>query len=235
MKSWGLTEADFADEWAWRRACRAKTSRLARWWHTTLNKVEKASNGVDQPAETSPIPRTTTSALACLHLDLSGISDHHNDNGALVMQLQPLEGEKPAGLRDLVRYRVCRACGYGFIYGIELHTSGGHGMGREIVWKIIGPTGTSNGEPLRSRSWASSNRLVAGVGRSARSSRSAGQPVHAFRMAARGRATDAADHLKSWRACRQGRKPPGPAHDRPNPPPSTSAAARSLGRSLNRR
>lgn len=134
---------------------------------------------------------------------LSGILDHHNDNGALVMQLQPLEGEKPAGLRDLVRYRVCpgvwlrlhlrhrtthqRRTWHGPRNRLEDHRSPpGPPMGNH--------SGRGHG-PRRTGWWL-------GVGRSARSSRSAGQPAHAFRMAARGRATDAADHLKSWRACR---------------------------------
>jgi len=135
MKSRGLTEADFADEWAWRRACRAKTSRLTRWRHTTLDKLEKASNGVQPEHHRSPGPQPER--WRAFTWTLSRISDFHND--ALVMQLQPLNGEKPATLDDLVGYRVCRVCGYGFIYDIELHTSEGHGMGREIVWRIIGP------------------------------------------------------------------------------------------------
>jgi hypothetical protein len=76
--------------------------------------------------------------VACLHLDFSRISELHN--GVLVMRLKPTEGEKqPVGLSDRVGYRVCRVCGYGFIWDIELHTSGGHGMGREIIHRIIGP------------------------------------------------------------------------------------------------
>jgi hypothetical protein len=60
-----------------------------------------------------------------------------------VMKLQPLDGEKLATLDKSVGYRVCRTCSYGFIYDIELHTSRGHGLGREIVWRSSVPTGTS--------------------------------------------------------------------------------------------
>jgi hypothetical protein len=102
----------------------------------TLDKLEKASNGVDQP-EHHRSAGSPPERWRAFTWTLSRISDFHND--ALVMQLQPLNGEKPATLDDLVGYRVCRVCGYGFIYDIELHTSGGHGMGREIVRRIIGP------------------------------------------------------------------------------------------------
>jgi hypothetical protein len=137
MKSWGLTEADLADEWAWSRACRPKTSRLTRWWHTTVDWVDKAINGVDRPPEHHRSAGPQPKRWRAFTWALSSTSDFHD--GALVMRLQPLDGEKPAALNDRVVYRVCRACGYGFIGDIELRTSGGHGMGREIVRRIIGP------------------------------------------------------------------------------------------------
>jgi len=52
MQSWGLTEADLADEWAWRRACGAKISRLAMW-----------SRG-DQVYRAQPEPRAFTWTLS---------------------------------------------------------------------------------------------------------------------------------------------------------------------------
>jgi hypothetical protein len=149
MQSWGLTAADFADEWALRSACAAKASRLTRRWYTVLGRLDKMIGPRDGSArdyrgkKPQPEPwRALTWTLSsisdfALTWTLSSISDFHN--GALVMQLQPLDGEKPATLDDRVAYRVCRACGYGFIGNIELHTSGGHGMGREIIHRIIGP------------------------------------------------------------------------------------------------
>ena len=123
----------------------------------TLDKLEKASNGVDQP-EHHRSAGSPPERWRAFTWTLSRISDFHND--ALVMQLQPLNGEKPATLDDLVGYRVCRCA------ATASFTTSNYTPAEDMAWAAKSSGGSSApppGPPMGNQSLEAIVRRILGA------------------------------------------------------------------------